>query len=340
MTKTTALLLAAVLVTLAMISLAAALVNRSAGAWAVFAAAVAGAVWLFRQDSQRAARDGKKSAVDAQARYEALAARTREPDFTLEVRGSTQLFSGIVALAIGAAIGFAALESHKHGLLMQVLGVSLSGLLVLVGALIVAGAVAAFGRPALVLRKDGFESPWYGRMPWERVDGLYLQVVRTRTSRVESLMVRIPELRALCAQFRPPMRWICRIRPASWGARVGIPLVRTSEPAEVIYRIARRLWTEKTGRDHDWNPNMSAEFNAALRQMQATTELMRTSATDPRTALANAPKVREAMERAVTSQAVVTAELRRRKRAVAWLAWTGVAVFVVYLALVAWRILR
>lgn len=81
-------------------------------------------------------------------------------------------------------------------------------------------------------------------------------------------MFRIPALASEIGQYSLVIRLLQPFRKGGGKERLGAVLKNTSESPTVAYRLARLLWTARTGLQHDWNPNMSDGFNEGLRLLK------------------------------------------------------------------------
>ena len=287
----------------------------STGAAAVLCASVAGIAGLFWLDARRARAAHDKTAGREQDQLERTLASADDPRFELTVFQSPLglLAAGVVMLGF-AAVPLSGVIAEGASVARRIAPALFAALLVPGGLLACWAALSRWGRPVVVLSRAGFETSWSGLVPWEKVHGIFLRDDTTRAPRIRRLELNVPDLESLRPRFRLPFRWIYRLRPRSWAPLVGIPLRSASVPPEVVYRTARSLWTRCTGRDHDWGPGMSAEFNLALRRAGEARrflgELRRTQVElDP-----HRHEVDRVVRQLDDMNAVIATELRRRTR--------------------------
>lgn len=233
------------------------------------------------------------------ADQERILEQAKSPSFERAIYGSSQILLGIVITLIGAP--FMVFGKGEIELLLA------GGFLLLMGLLILFGAVMTLGKPKIVLNYRGFSTPHSPFVPWSEVEGIHLQANSYRGQVIsESLQFRISSLPNRIAEFSLFHRFLHLFRSGTGRQQFHVVLKSSSEPPEAVYRLARALWTQATRRDHDWNPEMSDRYNEALRQASG------------------------------ESGQVVLEEVQRKLRALHWVMYGGIAVFAVY---VLWRFL-
>ncbi|MEO8000913.1 MAG: hypothetical protein ABI644_03480 [Arenimonas sp.] len=128
------------------------------------------------------------------------------------------------------------------------------------------------GKSTLVIDNTGVDFVWFGRIPWDQIQGIFLQEIRTRYSKQYLLMLYVTKP---CRYMDglPLMRKIFitkKYRNAVTGA-VGIPLNLFDQPANVIHKAALHF-QGKTNLPliSLWNPLMSSERIAFQRESDAT----------------------------------------------------------------------
>ena len=294
----------------------------------VLTGAVAGGAWLYKRDRRRDGEIERTSSADSEKRYRELSMRASAPGFELIITGSANATPALTIVLLGG-VAFVWAIAHT-----MVAGFIAAAVLLSFATFFLLASIPSIGKPKLTLAKSGFATPLTPFISWEDVDGVFFQKVAGRRSGVTyyGIVFRVTTLPRNISRFGLFHRLIFRLRTAAKKDHLFVMLKDTSEYPEVIYRLARLLWTERTGRGHDWNPNMSDDYNAALRQVseaarrakdpQAFGELL---SRDPREAKA----VVDAMEQGT---AVMRNEARRELRPLNWLVWIGIAAIAVVLA--------
>jgi len=266
MNKGVALLLAGILVFVAMTAVAFIVDGASWGAVLGFCVAIVGLAWLFWADFQREQRELIETAKDLESRLEELATYAGKASFELKVAGSMQRWPGASAVVLGICIVLLQIADSGSNLLTFAGWLLLGSALIVFGLLSLSAALSARGKPLITLSEDGLETAWSGVIPWDLVYGIYLQDIRIGSTRNWRLDLHVPNLQELTGRFRLPFRWFYQFRPLSWGPHLCIMLTKTSDHPQAIYRTARWLWTKRTGRSYEWNPNMSAEIKLAMQR--------------------------------------------------------------------------
>jgi hypothetical protein len=302
----------------------------------LLAGCVLGWIWLYKRDRRRLAEEARTADAEVQSRLRDLSARASAPGFEMRVEGPTNLAIPSVLGLVGAFALLGELASAKVAIPV----VAVYVLIMAVAGLSLLAAIPGIGKPKLTLTRSGFASPLTPFVPWEDVDGVFLQKIPSATSRGMPqyvLSFRIPTLRQNISRYGLFYRLPFPLRSAAKTDQLGVILKDTTEHPEVAYGLARLLWTGRTGRSYDWNPYMSAEYNAALRQVadaarhanspQAFDQLL---SRDPREARA----VLDAFEQ---GSKTMVREARRQLRWLHWLFWASIVATVFYLAT---RVLR
>ena len=101
----------------------------------------------------------------------------------------------------------------------------------------------------------------------------------------------------------------------------------TSETPSVVYRIAQLLWTERTGRSHDWTPHFSDEFHAARRHIDELHVSMQKKMAMDEPNLIELEKDSKAMEQ---HMAMMSKEMRRNARLSSVLVWVVLLLVVLF----------
>jgi hypothetical protein len=251
-----------------------------------------GSLWARRKERNSA------PAVD----IDSLIERAKSPTFELAVHGGSQILAASLVAAIGGVL-------LRIGHVETELALLLGGMLLLcMGLVMLLGAVATFGKPKIILTPVGFSTPLSPLVHWSEVQGIHLQA-NSRKGQLLShtLSFRIPALPERIVEFAFFHRIVHWIRRGSGKEKFFVLLQRTDEPPELIYLLARRLWSQSTGRDYLWDPNVSDRCNEAIRQPGPET-------------------VR-----------IIHEEMQRSLRKLSWMGAGGLACFILYLT---WRLLH
>lgn len=330
MSKSIALIIAGVLAVIVMVSGIYIIEDGRPEAYFVFAAAIAGFLWLFHKDQKRELREGIKASIADNARFNEVIVATKSGNFELKVKGSFQIGWAVLMCLMGA--GFIAYQMiiPEPVDFSTVLNTLIGIILLLAGFLILFIALCAYGKPAINLSTEGVETPLYGFIPWVFVEGICLQDIKVRSARLLQLELLVPNIRQLSGRFCWPKRWVYRVRPRSWAPVLNIPLYQTSETPQVIYRTARRLWAESKGFSHDWDPLFSAEANAAIRQRsEAMLSLKRLDRGLPDSSL-NSLKMGVLTQEVMHANVKMANEVHKIRRIRYWIFAVSIVAFVVY----------
>jgi hypothetical protein len=263
-----------------------------------FTAAIGGIAQLIGSLWARRRERNSPPPVDINSLIERAKSATSE----LAVHGGSPILAASLVTAIGGVL-------LPIGHVETELALLVGGILLLsMGLIMLLGAVATFGRPKIILTHAGFSTPLSPFVHWSEVHGIHLQA-NSRQGQLLShtLSFRIPTLPERIAEFAFFHRILHWIRRSSGKEKFFVLLQRTDEPPELIYLLARRLWTQSTGRDYLWNPNVSDRCNEALRHPGPST-------------------VR-----------IIHEEMQRSQRKLSWTVAGGLACFILYLA---WRLLH
>ena len=295
-------------------------VGLAAGALTI-AGAAAGCIWLYKTARQRDASAAEALAARDERRFVELSALARSPGFELSIAGSSNVLLAVTLVSCG---GLTLLWPAANA---TIAGMSVGMAILCFGVLMSIAAIPAVGKPVIVLSASGFKTPHTPFVQWDEVDGIFFQEIMSRGRSVSSnLIFRIPALAKELSRYSPLVRLLYPFRVGSGKEKVWAVLKNTSDAPTVVYRLARFLWTARTGRCHDWNPDMSESFNAALRQLDGAT----TRVADKRAfsdLIARDPgQAQNIASSAAQSARVIASELHRKTRILSWLAWSGIVV--------------
>jgi hypothetical protein len=244
------------------------------GIWVVF-------VWRERAS----ARVEKAQAQRNLARLPELE-RQMQSGQPVEIAGSSGIGLCLVMLIIAGLVTWWAVSQPGW----QVIA---AAVLMWVIALLSALSVAPLlGKPILRIAHDGVETPAYGKLLWDEVDGIDLGEVRSKGQTISyRLHLLVPNLAERREQMHPATRLQRRLflflMPR---AELRLRLSRTSESPQFILTLCQRAWTRCTGKKAVWSTLVSAEMLADLRDGERQlSELERAGAlaeTDPAAATA------------------------------------------------------
>lgn len=223
-------------------------------------AAVAGVVWLYRRDRRYNAGPSAQDAV----RFREIEALAKAPEFELEVAAASPLVPSLLLLAMGVLSVFMWLDSKAAIAALAML------FFVSTGAVGLSAALRTLGKPAITLTRSGFKTPLTPFVSWLLVDGIYLEPrINPRTGSLigHTLIFCIPSLPREIPRFALFYRLSHLLRRRSAKHRLDVLLRRPSEHPDIVYGVARSLWTQNTGKSHDWIPGMPPSINAALHSM-------------------------------------------------------------------------
>lgn len=280
---------------------------------------VAYAIHLWRRrasgDSQR------RAALLAEQRFAEMAARAASPQFELAVHGSAQVFLCVGAFAIGACL---VLLGRVEGSAFMIAG---GAGLAAAAVLLLLHRVPTLGRPRLVVTPAGFRLPLAPMVAWQLVEGIWLEKNQHNQQVIShKLLFYVPTLPDWIGRFPWFMKLLYPLRTRQGKRRLAAVLAHSSEDPEVVYRLARHLWKQNTGRDYPWFPDMKEEAAAAYRQSDEHFARLRDySGTD----LTEVARLSAALDQ---NAAVMRADLQQRASR---LRWMGVAFIAVAIALIA-----
>lgn len=229
---------------------------------------VLGAVLTYQAFSldkrrEQAANEAHDQAV--KRRVEALERAPWDEGYFLEVKKSdlsALLFVSLILVA-GTVFAFSSLAgaTPRWGMFAG------SALFLLFMAFVLFRLLPGVGKPALVMNRHGFRTPLHGMVPWYEVGGISLQKITIQSRTTNTLTFQVESL----AGEARALHWTERVLGAfglGVGKRKVVPLILSgaSEAPETVYAVARRLWHQQTGMNHEWSPMWSKEANQAARR--------------------------------------------------------------------------
>ena len=289
----------------------------------VIAGAAAGITWLVYLERRRQKAQAKQAAADDEKRFTELSAQVDRPQFELAVTGTSNI---VIAAGVVVFAGVISLWGYTaHLVVVMLLGLPLLGF----SAFLLLRVIPALGKPVVTMSRNGFATPLTLQLPWKLVDGIHLETNRYHGQVISHVLVlRIKSLAEHIPGFVPIQRLSYWLAPKAGKERVAIVLKGTNEKPEVVYRLARLLWTKSTERDYDWNPNMSEEFNDALRKTKEAADRIQTeqeTGLAPPRGPAELARVKKELE---SNSAMMEKEIRRKARTMKWVN-VSIVVFVI-----------
>lgn len=255
------------------------------------------------------------------------AEESRVPEFT-----GQRLEANARALTQGLAIGLLALSSAfcigwlvtKPGWMAGAVTLLMVTITLVLGA--TSAALQRGGRPALVMDGHGLDHAWFGRIPWDQVQGIHFKEVQIKHTRVFSLVLGVRHPDRFVAQTHWAVRLIQNKRRGT-GALSGvleIPLNPLDQPPRQIHAaaMALRQRVQPPLVEH-WYPGMD-DADIALAD-DASTLMADLERMSPEQALerlqAMAPRMQASSERAQ--------QAARRSQRLVWLLLAGMVLAIV-----------
>ncbi len=217
------------------------------------------------RDRRRAQQVKDNQSADIARRIAELTQAPWHSHQTLKVHRS-------VWMAIGLLLGGLASAWAVHD---GITGASVRWSWVFGGSLLLAAiaialprSLASPGKPACELDRNGFVTPIHGRIPWREVSGIHLHQVEHRGVTTSFLFFRVARFRHIAADIHWSERVLALFGLGALRRGViGVPLKGSNENPGTIYAVARFLWKQATGLDHQWNPMMSDDYNEAAKRV-------------------------------------------------------------------------
>ncbi len=281
---------------------------------------VAYAIHRWRRSASEGSRD--RAAANEKVRFRELSALAASPQFELPVYGSAQVLLGVGGLGIAACLFLAG--SAEGSTLMTAGGAIVLAAVVL----LLLHRVPTLGKPRLVVTAAGFRLPHAPLVPWQLVEGIWLEKNRHNYQVTShSLIFYVPALPEGIGRFPWFTKMLFPLRTRKGKKRLGVMLAGSSEDPEVVYRLARHLWKQSTGRDYPWFPDMTEEAAAAYRKDHETFARLREHVqrgpdADPR-------EFKQLMAGLEQNLSAMGEDSRRRRNRFQWLAVTVIIVIVV-----------
>jgi len=308
---------------------------------AMLALAIAGGVityFAYSIDGRRERLAAEQHGRETKLRIEALAKSSWKNGKNLEIKsGGVNVV--IASLALTASVLFAYFSvseaQPKWGMFAGSVLFSVFVLFALIRIL------RGIGKPALVLNNQGFHTPLHGTIPWREVGGINLQKITIRGATTITLSFQVQDYAKAVSNVHWT-EWLLGFFGLGALKRkvIAVVLNSASEDPEVVAAIARLLWQQSTGMDHEWSPMLSNEYNQASRRAHEFIEHRKASNTtaedilrDPDKALDELKNVEQFMQDVGTANS----ELRRHMTKIKW---QVAIVLLVTIAWVLWLLVR
>jgi hypothetical protein len=222
-------------------------------------------VLAFFSDRRRERRVNEKRSSDIAGRIAELTRAPWHSRQTLQIHRSPWT---AVGLMLG---GFASAWAIHKGItsVPVVWKLVLGGSLFLaLAAVALARSLAGPGKPACELDRNGFVTPFHGPIPWREVSGIYLQQFTHRGTTTSILFFRVERFRHIAADIHWSERLFALFGLGALRRGViGVQLKGSEEDPETVHAVARFLWKQATGLDHQWNPMLSDDYNEAAKRV-------------------------------------------------------------------------
>lgn len=221
--------------------------------------------FAYSMDNRREKSVLEQRGREIKVRVEALTKAPWKTGTLFEVKaGSTNVLIALLMLAASVLFAYSSVSETepKWGMFAGSVFVSAFVLFALIRIL------PGLGKPALVLSIRGFQTPLHGIVSWREVGGINLQQITIRGYTTNTLTFQVENY----AKAVTRIHWTERVLGffglgVSKRKVVPVLLNGASEDPETVYSIARHLWQQNTGMNHEWNPMLSNEFNQAARRV-------------------------------------------------------------------------
>lgn len=296
-----------------------ALLPNSTGAGiSVICAGIGGLLLAYFTNRRYEKRSEAERINDVERNYAEHCRLARVSNYRFTVRGSSGAIMALLVMVPALATIYIFSNPPHWGFISG--GAFFAG----IGLLILLQALPVVGKPLLVLTREGFESAAFGQIPWSAVEGIHLEVVRHKGRVVANIMMfRVPDVALRYKVFHPLTRLMHRIRLGQKPGRIHVQLRGSGDDPELVLRVAKFLWTKRTGRNYLWNPAFSDEFNSAERRLEESRKQLEQ---------ARGSITPEAFYNASTKMnadfEIVSSELQRKSKQLARTAKIGLAVMI------------
>lgn len=220
-------------------------------------------------DKRRAQREKEKQRLDIASRTAQLTNAPWTSHQTLEIKTNK---GPIVLVLIVVLLSVFAIQAGLMGVKIVWPLVSGGAFFLLMSLLLLLVNFVGFGKPACVFDKDGFVTPMHGRIAWQAVDGVALEQYEVRGVTYSMLLFRVPNYLHAASNIHWVQRFLALLGVGAIKRKVvGVNLKGASENPEIVFAVARFLWREVTGRNHEWVPAYSDAYNEAAKRVSQIT---------------------------------------------------------------------
>jgi hypothetical protein len=193
-------------------------------------------------------------------------------------------------------------------------------------------------KPSLELNAEGFTTPLYGMTQWRDVEGINLFQQTFRGQKTTILNIKLGKFPGAKNDTHWTEKILFLIGLGAIKRKViAVFLNGAKDEPETIYAVARFLWKQSTGMDHDWNPMFSDNMNQALRRVHdLSTETKNIEAlannflNDPEMELLKADQFLRDIQ-------TIKSEREREAKQYKWVLYAGLLIL---LATIFWPVLR
>src|SRR5262245_40245866 len=207
-------------------------------------------VWLLPVFLWKFAAD-KRAALEQQRRDAARLLELRQQIHVLGKPFRVEAASGVwlpIALMIPAVV---------FGWLAQrtpIVAIVIAASLTLIAFVKLLECWPLIGRPALIIRRDGIDTPTLGFFEWSEIDGMGLTTVTAQySSNTHTIDLHGIGIGMRRGQVHRAVRLQRKLVPYRRRKdAVAIRLAGTAETPEFIHQLCRDLWVARTGRNAVW----------------------------------------------------------------------------------------
>lgn len=247
----------------------------------------------------------KKQRCETQ--YEPLKASLLAGGEPLVVTGATGLPSLTVLYAFFLLVAYVVSDQHHFFVLL----ILVPFLILLVFYL--ASACYVFGKPKLILSREGVWTPWLGQEPWEAISGMDFRERHNRMGKVvahelvlQFMKIDIPAgIDRLARLNRHAMRFRKN--------RLYVRLALANEPPELVHQLASDLWALGR-REPEPIPNPRTPMDDLFDQLQHLEDMLENEPESPEKALREVEALNALTEKMRAETTRLKMERRRHHR--------------------------
>jgi hypothetical protein len=287
---------------------------------AMLALAIAGAAityLAYSLDGRREKTAAEQQRKETKLRIEALAKTSWKSGKVLEVKAGRPNIL-IASLTLTASVLFACFSvSETEPRWGMFAGSALFSTFVFFALMRI---LPGIGKPALVLDIRGFQTPLHGTIPWCEVGGINLQTITMRGATTITLNFKVENYAKAVASVHWTELLLDFFGLGAQKRKVIVVLLNgASEDPEVVVAIAKLLWQQNTGMNHEWNPMLSNEFNQAAKRAHEFMDRYKDPNASAEDILIDPAKVLKEVEQFHQDLDAVNSERRRTMSKINWL---------------------